>query len=255
MLLSETEPLSLDNRDRWQMQNSLAARLIAGADITPGLRAIRTEGILPFGYPGEKILHETQMKIDPLVQRMREEITGEALPPESVILDLGRWNLSGTLNGRYPSGLIRLTAWRLNAGERLRAWIDHLVMCAAVPAGAKLTSRLFTTDLTLDIGPVPDSRQILEDLLAIYWAGLHTPVPFFLDTSFEFARRTIRPSSRETANPLSNARTLWLRYECKEPHSVLCFRGRDPLDQDWEAISIRIWKPFFLHANEAKPAI
>jgi len=249
-LMEESEPLTMEVVDRWRVQQDLAGRLFAGEGLSANLRAIRAEGVLPFGYPGSVTLRDVCLTVDPLVQRMQAATLDEPLPPEPLILQVGQWKLTGTVNDRYPAGIVRLTAWNLTPRERLSAWIDHLLLCAAQPEQTPAT-RLFATDRTLDLAFAAEASSLLSDLLAIYWEGLREPAPYFPRSSFELARRKLRPKPAETSVE-NAARQVFFKDESGDPHFELCFRGREPLGDAWQALAVRLWKPFFDHATETQ---
>jgi exodeoxyribonuclease V gamma subunit len=106
--------------------------------------------------------------------------------------------------------------------------------------------------------PVTDAAAHLEALLECYRTGLVRPLPFFPDSSFEFARRKLQPSLREKSDPLSAARTRWFggefqkpRAEKEDPWLNLCFGDcADPLDPQWQEIALRIYGPLLASRSE-----
>ncbi len=252
--VEESEPLAMDSRDRWRVQHELGTRLFAGEALDANLNAIRATGLLPVGYSGNTILRELSQDVAPLVQRMKDAIQESPLPPEPHVLQIGKWKLIGTLSNRYPSGIYRLTSWKMTPREQLSAWIDHLVLCATQSGSTAPITRLLAIDATVKIEPASTALSILEDLLQIYWEGLREPVPYFQKSSFEFARRTLRAGKRETASPAKSARDVWEKEEKDDAYTELGFRGREPLDERWQELALRIWKPFFEHSTEEKTA-
>jgi len=112
-------------------------------------------------------------------------------------------------------------------------------------------SFLIGTDASLELLPVQDARQYLIRLLHIYWAGLRRPLHFFPESSYVYARELL-VNQREEQRALQAARAAWegtphSRGERDEEHYNLCFRTIDPIDEEFQQLSLQIFQPLMEH--------
>jgi exonuclease V gamma subunit len=100
--------------------------------------------------------------------------------------------------------------------------------------------------------PMKNARQVLTDLLAIYWGGLCEPVQLFPRSSWTFVDRIFAGKDRDRAHYLaqgdwkSNENDDRSKGERDDPYIKLAFRNcADALDAKWEEISLSVLKPIF----------
>src|SRR5438445_7999057 len=97
-----------------------------------------------------------------------------------------------------------------------------------------------------------NAREVLTDLLTIYWGGLRQPLPLFPRSSWTFVEKISAWKKRDSA--LYSARNDWKSNEYDEKskgeredgYIKLAFRNRDDvLDDEWEKISLLVFGPIF----------
>jgi exodeoxyribonuclease V gamma subunit len=133
---------------------------------------------------------------------------------------------------------------KISARDILTLWVRHLVLNAIAPDGIARTSLWVGEDKTICLGPVEDANGLLQELLAIYWQGLHRVLPFFPKSALAYANAL----GRGRDHPLRAARQEWLGNEfslgeCQDPYFDLCYRGLDPLDDEFTRLAQAVFGP------------
>jgi exodeoxyribonuclease V gamma subunit len=140
--------------------------------------------------------------------------------------------------------------WRdapLRAADHVEAWLLHLALCAAAPAGVALRTRWLARDAELAFVPCADARSRLAELLALYRRGLCEPLRFFPRSAREYM-----------ASGLPGARRAWHATphqpfaEGADAAYRLALRGiDDPLDAEFEALAHAVFTPLLAHLQDA----
>ena len=274
--LSETdpepdeEPFALDGLDAWQLKTRLLEDHLAGRPATAARLA--AEGLLPHGAFGGLALERQERDLAPLAGALAPYV-GQC--PARLDLDLavdggeaGALRLSGQVDGIYPGlGLLRWRAGRLRGEDRLRLWLAHLARWAVADASlaaAPEPSCLYTQEDSFQLRRAPSrdaARARLGALAALYWAGLHRPLPIFREASYAFAARwqADDPDARDRAR--ADARKAWTGSDFSraggdgdDPYVQLVLRegaGGDPLaDPDFERLALDLYGPLLAAAEE-----
>ncbi|HEV7403459.1 MAG TPA: exodeoxyribonuclease V subunit gamma [Chthoniobacteraceae bacterium] len=241
-VVDDCEPLRVADLDRWNLQNRL---LRGGSSVPQDLRVWQSEGVLPAGWFGHAEYEDMAGQVEQLLAAVGTLCAAGPFPPQPTRLPFGEWHLNGTLPDLFPEGIVHLVGWKVKAKDRLRAWIHHLFLNAAATHGPR-TTRLFCVDRLVEFRPPADAAALLADLLELYARGLREPLPFFAESSFVLAKARLDGKSEY------RARGKWEKKEKTDAHVDLCFRGRDPLDRDWEELSLRVYAPMIEHSGERK---
>ncbi|MCK5943589.1 MAG: exodeoxyribonuclease V subunit gamma, partial [Planctomycetes bacterium] len=260
------EPFEIDGLLRYQLQDEAVRRAQRGdPERTDPLAFARASGVLPVGAQGDvafgelrttsqKLLHEARRFADTRVRR--------------VDVRVGATRLTGALDGFEPDGRTYMRVSKLKAKDRLRAWLQHLVLClqaAQEPDTAPpwpTRTRLLSGDAEHEFLPVaPDlAERFLGELLELYRVGLTRPLPFFERSSFKIGAglggRSDPAALLRTARrdyELSDRSEPW-RFDLSDEAVALCMRDRDPFDEgeDGEVfrLAAQIWEPLLSHLQE-----
>ena len=93
--------------------------------------------------------------------------------------------------------------------------------------------------------PLPDAHPLLADLLAIYWQGLHQPLPLLPKTSFAYAQASLNGGR---ADPDKQAYNSWTsgftEGEEADPYHRLLF-PQSPLNEAFRKLSLRLYQPLW----------
>ncbi len=262
-LPEDREPYEIEGLDRYTLGEELVARHLAGRDLEAHFHLARASGKLPPAAVGRVRHQDLLEETEAFAREAGPFLEPGALPPLEVDLELGDFRLAGRLDWLYPQGIRRYRFARIKAGDRLSLWILHLVLCASrepesgpwrsvlmglPPAGGKKTRWA-----ACEYGQVEAPGEHLLSLLELYRQGLSRPLPFFPETSWEYARRILERPERPDREASGPARRTWEgsgygRGEREDPYTALCFRGIDPVGaEEFKEIARRVFGPLRDH--------
>ncbi len=230
----DDEPLWPDGRARHALAARLLPALLDGADDAAAASIAAAGTAWPGGAPGAVLLAAEL----PLLRRhalaVQAARAGAWVAPVAIDLQFehqdGPWTLHAVLADLRVGGLLFHRAGSLRAGDLLGAWVQHLLLCAAAPAGVELATTLIGRDTQAVFAPVADAPARLATLVALMADGLREPSAFLP-----------RSAHALVAHGESRARSAWhggdddQRGERADPWLRLALRGRpDPLATDFE---------------------
>ncbi|MBB5019413.1 exodeoxyribonuclease V gamma subunit [Chitinivorax tropicus] len=258
--LETSEPFALDWRSKqairklaldWQQkQQPETGRLLATAS-----------GLLPAGEYGLHLQQQESQTMQGLAHKLAPWQGLPTIDPPLLRLSRDGLTLTGWLHGVTPAGIVQHSTDVIKARDRFQLWLQHLALCASAPAGVALESRLIGLDGTLHLPPVEDADALLGELLTYYWQGLHTPLPFFIKSSYAYAEAIHREQPAERA--LINARKEWDAPETRfnlhfgESENIwyqAAWRATDPLDEHFAHLAVQLYSPLLAVMNETKHA-
>jgi exodeoxyribonuclease V gamma subunit len=246
--LDSREPFALDSLESWNLrQQLLEANLTQFSD--EGLKpVIAAMGILPQGELGEAWFEQESATVTEFIETLAPNLP-EA-PPISVAVDvqLDGFRLGGQLEGISQQGLLRYRLAKRKGKDIVAAWIDHLLLNIVRPEGVQLETKLLLQDTLYQFLPVTSPTQILSQLLALYWQGLHQPLPFFDKTSLEYFQLS---EGKNPEQALAKAEKIWLGSgqliaEQDDPYHQLVYK-QSPLDDDFIEIAKQVYLPIVTH--------
>jgi len=246
--LDSREPFALDSLESWNLrQQLLEANLTQFSD--EGLKpVIAAMGILPQGELGEAWFEQESATVTEFIETLAPDLP-EA-PPISVAVDLqlDGFRLGGQLEGISQQGLLRYRLAKRKGKDIVAAWIDHLLLNIVRPEGVQLETKLLLQDTLYQFLPVTSPTQILSQLLALYWQGLHQPLPFFDKTSLEYFQLS---EGKNPEQALAKAEKIWLGSgqliaEQDDPYHQLVYK-QSPLNEDFIEIAKQVYLPIVTH--------
>jgi len=178
------------------------------------------------------------------------------------------WHVSGALTGVRGTTRYVVRAASFHAPHEIRAWVEHVVMCAAREAAADagdVGASSLIPDTTVLVGvekekgkvcetftAVPAARALLAHLVQAARDGRTIPLAFFPAAAVAW-RKAHRSNVKFLAgtdkrikswkDPVELARAA---FDCEpefgrgmpgdnaDEHVALCFRGVDPLAERWD---------------------
>jgi len=253
---SDSEPFTLAGLERFHVGSRLLDQRLNGCRFQDAFSALRADGLLPHGTMGEVEFREIWTHVDRLARRL--ETLRSAAPP--ALID-AQWEISGFKLTAHITGLsgnacLRYRFGKLRAKDQLELWLHHLALCMAAPLEGEFESLFVCTDHTLVLKRIPNSFDVVGDLLAVYREGLERPLCFFPDSSLEYAR-VVRTSS-SPSRAVGSARSIWDGNEPHpgegaDPYYRRCFETIDPLGSEFKDLSRRVFDPLLDHARIEKP--
>jgi exodeoxyribonuclease V gamma subunit len=189
---SDALPIELDNLELWAVGTRVLADRLAGLDPAACKAVELRRGDLPPGPLGEKVLEKVIGEVDLLIHASTVE---REHPPESYDVDVALTDgtrLTGTVGGVRSNVILSMTYSKLGPKLRLRTWVELVALTVAQPdrkwravavgRGGRGPQRSLLGPLQL-----PTAEAALNELIALYRAGLVSPLPLPIKTSAEYA--------------------------------------------------------------------
>jgi exodeoxyribonuclease V gamma subunit len=268
--LADAIPVTLDSLEKWQIGDRLLRELLAGHDPVAVMTAEQLSGTLPPGGLGTQAFTEVVEECQKLWARTAELRAGE---PRSVdvAVDLGGGRrLTGTVPGVYGNRVVSLGYSRLNARQRLQAWVDLLALSASYPDEhwtAHAVGRERAGPKRALSGPI-DHRAAawLRDLVELRDLGLREPLPLPVKTGAAWAEAHVRELMGQDTPPYAAALREWetdpynqfgIQGEDADAHHQRVYGARAPLDVLVDAglgtHAWRVWEPLLTGAERVGP--
>ena len=226
-IFEEEENFFLRGLNRYQVGQDLVQGDMENADPEFLGMVEQAMGRLPHGAPGSVVLCEAGAEARQFAQKVRRYANGDQAG--RVILDrtFGDFLLTGELRPIYENIHLQPFYSSFKPKYLLRAWICHLALNAADPAGFPGTTILVCRDETWRMDPVKNGAEILQTLLDAYWQGLSRTMIFFPETSFAYADAIFSGKKNERA-AITAAMAKWKGNdfspgESSDPYFELCF--------------------------------
>jgi exodeoxyribonuclease V gamma subunit len=189
---------------------------------------------------------------------MGPNLVREELEPLDLELHLSGFIITGRIKSIFPERMLRYRYANLKAKDHLSLWIHHLLLNALQKAGYPRKSVIAGMNLgkwhALEYAPVENSLEILDHLLEEYWNGLIKPLHFFPETSLKYAQQLLQ-KGKPPEEALAGAKLKWLgsdhnRGDSQDPHFQLCFKSHNPIDADFQRLSLKIFRPLLACQRE-----
>jgi len=252
--LSDNEPFELDHLDQYHIKQELLADELETGELLPPA-VFQARGILPAGAMGELQLRSMKLEVQKLAKIVEGHIrSGKKDDPIDVDLQLETFRIGGKIHSLYRGTSVLVRTAKLNPKDRLRAWIEHLVLCALAKGGEAETV-LIGRDKVVTFGGVASARAELQTLCELFWQGSTLPLRFFPASALAFVEAELDG----VKNPFSKARAKWdgmyRRNEKREGEKddvfiARCFDGPDLLDERFAALARIVFTPMLQHARE-----
>lgn len=251
--LTECEPMTVNHLDRYKVHDDMLRRHLAGGR-TPERERVELSalGMLPSGALCGVWFDCLDDELRDLLAQLGDVTLEEPVHAE-VIGD--SWTLRGRVDGITGRGRLQVRPAACKPADLIRAWITHLTLSAAFgPTETEVVAK----GGTRKFGMVSEPMPLLQQLVSGYRAALREPMAFFPQASHDYAERLIaieRGNSHVRKSPLEMARAAldgndyndFVPGDLNDAHVALCWRGRDPLDDDsrsaFEQWSADFWRP------------
>jgi len=254
LISDERENFNLDPLSTYGIGQDLFQERLSGSDLKDFLPRQRATGQLPHGNVGDVFYRELSLDADSFVNKIENFSNGKLLPEQGVEMEIMGFSLNGRLSQIYEHGLVRVRYAKTKSKDLLNSWIYHLVFCSSIATQSPMTSFLVCKDAAWKFDFAYDCKDILKNLLTLYWHGLSEPLHFFPESSREYAEKAlIKQISKEKA--LTDARKKWLgsdfiRGESEDPYYDRCFSREDPLDETFQHNSETVYRPLLTHCTK-----
>ncbi len=212
--MPDREPFSISGLDQYLMGSRLME--MAGSKKKEDFfDYFSAAGQLPYGEKGRLEYERIADAVQPLIEQAQPVLSEKGLNQVAGSLEIGSVIVSGTVPDIRQQGRLIFTFGRLTAQRLISAWISHLFMNLAAPAGYPKQSILIGRGPSalkpvkrIHLQPVEkNARKNLADLVRVYQAGLKEPVHLFCETAWQFVQALAKADndlSRETVQKIIN---------------------------------------------------
>jgi len=253
-VLDERENFRLDHLGKYMLDQELVTKRLSGSSLKDIYPLIKASGELPHGKVGECIYNKMSLDAEDFVRKIKDQSKSHRLEDLDVELDIAGFRIFDRVTDVYENGLIKIIYANTKPKYLLNTWIYHLVVCVLLEDKSSVQSFLLCKDAACEFKHVSNAFEILKYLLDFYWKGMSEPLHFFPVSSFEYVC-TILLKNRIQPTALKAAQRKWSgsdfsRGESKDPYFERCFGINDPLNKDFENISMKILSPLLDHCRE-----
>jgi exodeoxyribonuclease V gamma subunit len=250
--MEDREPFALHSLDRYDIEQKLLDDALDGVGPEGALEMVRATGVLPPGGTGALIFDELCANVSSFAEAIRERVAVKTEPVMTVRAEINDFALSGRIDRIRGDTLLHYRLTRLKPKDFIRIWIEHLVRNLTEQKSALLFGKEGEEIASYEVPPTNQAREVLSDLLAVYWRGLREPLRLFPRTSWKFVDKISSGKKKERARYLasedwrSNENDPSSKGEREDPYIKLTFRNTaDVLNGEWEKISLHVFGPIF----------
>jgi exodeoxyribonuclease V gamma subunit len=251
--LSDNEPFQLDNLEKYLIKQELLADELETGELLPPA-VFQARGILPAGAIGELQLRSMRLEVQKLAQVVQSHIDGgKKDEPIDVDLQLKTFRIGGKIHSLYQKKSVLFRTAKLNPKDYLRAWIEHLVLCALAD-GSEAETVLIGKDAVVTFGRVPSAHTELQTLCELFWQGLTLPLRFFPASGMAFVEAELSGKGDPFKKASDKWDGMWRRNEKREGEKddvfiARCFDGPDSLDERFATLARLVFGPMLRHAK------
>ncbi|HWU32984.1 MAG TPA: exodeoxyribonuclease V subunit gamma [Marmoricola sp.] len=188
---SDELPIELNGLDEWQVGDRMLRELFEGAAPQNVLDREWRRGVLPPGRLGWAKAQEILQKSGPLASMAHAITQGQPASARDITVDLGGRLLTGTVTDLFDTRVVKMTYSKMGPKPQLQAWVSLLALAADAPgrgwtAGALGRGSRAPAQRVTFMSP-QDPLAVLKDLVGLYDAGMTSPLPLPLKTSYAWA--------------------------------------------------------------------
>lgn len=251
--VEERERFVLEGLDGYRLREELVEAKQRGDSESAAAAWAGATGQLPLGRVGAADYQRTAAQVGRFWRELERFRPAELQPPIEVDLAVGQFHLTGRVGPVTPTGLLRQRCARLRGRDVARAWVCHLLANATRPGTVTTLAGL---EEVRQFRPCGEALVLLNALLELYWQGLASPLKFFPESALAFVETERRraTNARIRVQPLNEATKAWrgdafrrMPGERDDENVELCFRGSEPLDEEFTALARSILGPALHH--------
>ncbi|MCK5878121.1 MAG: exodeoxyribonuclease V subunit gamma [Candidatus Marithrix sp.] len=267
------EPFEVSGLERYSLNQTLIEKSLNGVDLQEYKTIVKASGQLPHGEVGNYIYDKIIGEIKPFVQQVSQVIKQneiecnknfqEKYSPQK--LQLGEITIVGNLSRLWQDNSINSRVKfftkdivleyryaKLKAKDFIQIWIGHLIFNSL--SDLPRQSILIGTDGAWKFLPVPNSKEILQNLVQdYYWQGLTLPLLFFPQTSLCFVENL----SKGVNKALYQAVTTWqgndfVAGEVQNDYYQLCFGSETNLleNEQFSQLAQQFFEPMLEYREQ-----
>jgi exodeoxyribonuclease V gamma subunit len=247
---------------------------LAGKNTDTYYPLINAVGLLPHGNLGRTFFEAARQEVQIFLDKFKQQVAGKKPQPLKLDGELQGYRITGEIS-LWGNNFFHYRCAPVKNKDRLRLWITHVCLnYFAQEQGvlpANITSTYLGEDKSFTLFPLADCQQQLLFLLDTYWQGLTRLLPFFPDTSFEFASQLYKKLGLKNTEPeqcppglyeetveqvLNQALKTWqgndysLGELSTDPYYQLCFANTNPLTHEFVNLALGIYLPLLRQLDD-----
>ncbi len=234
--------------ENYSVKNMILQAMVEERDMSGFYDTVKFSGLLPHGVPGS-VYYKRALEEAGAFFKTLEPLISPARSEASVDLHVGNLNIAGRISSIYGGRNIYYRFGKARARDFLTAWVSHILLCESDCDNFHGSTVLYTVDREIEWQRADDSREILENLAAVYNEGLIRPVPVFEKSSFSYADEFYSSSEEPGRKAMGRAMmsfqgTQQMDGDCLDPYVQRLF-GEYRLDREFESLAMKIYGPVF----------
>src|SRR5207244_6164181 len=166
---------------------------------------------LPSGGTGAVIFDELCGNVTEFADTIRQQVAEQAQPARVISAEIEHFTLSGRIDRIRGDTLLHYRLTRLKTKDFVRIWIERLARNLTEQKPALLFGKEGDEIAGYEFPPMENAREVLTDLLTIYWRGLCEPLRLFTRSSCTFVEKVLVGKDRARASYLAGSD--WKRNE------------------------------------------
>ncbi|RRS08130.1 exodeoxyribonuclease V subunit gamma [Pseudoalteromonas sp. J010] len=240
-LAPDEEPFALNALERYQYLDEVLEAQLRQKPLN--IEQILQRGSLPQANIGKLQLDGLLMRIEPMT-RVLTPLLCEAKEPIELKLHLDSHIIVGWLDSLYENRQVYYRSASIKAKDLIKGFLNH---CAACAIGQEVTTYIVGLDQSIKFAVLgqQQSLEYLQQWLAFYKQALSEPVPFFANTSMEFAK------TQDLKKAASKFKPQYIgRGEGEDPYVQLCFNDLSTHELRFCERSLALLEPILKTATE-----
>ncbi|TEW54835.1 exodeoxyribonuclease V subunit gamma [Psychromonas sp. RZ22] len=257
------EPFALDNLQQYMLKKQQFENGLDDHALTDLYIGLQAQGKLPVGEFAPLIFNkDLQIMVD-LATIYSSYFIGD-IEQIQVDIPFADKRLIGALDDHCENGLVRIKPGNIKGKDLLKLWVEHLSYCIA--HGQHLNATLFgqTKGHYFEEIPADYAHQRLSELIALYLQGLQQPIPFFIESAYQWCEavcklqanvfileelsfETRAAGQKAALTVFNNSRGY---AEANDPYINRLFDNIEDHWQEFELIALQIFMPLLCNLND-----
>jgi len=226
--VEEHEPFILGSLQKYLVDQDLVDASLRHTEEKLSRQQVQVAGQWPLGMPGEISFEKKRQEQHPFIAELMAQQENEKLDELFVDLSIDGLRISGSLSSLYANGSFLSRYATLKGKDVLVAWVHHCLSAVCLDSGKD--TRLLAQDCELLFPAGTGNKGDLQELLALFRQGQHSPSMLFVEPAFAYAVQREKTEKSGRGNPLAKA-IASAQNSLKrgmEAEWELVFQGQDP---------------------------
>ncbi|MDA7746150.1 exodeoxyribonuclease V subunit gamma [Psychromonas sp.] len=257
------EPFALDNLQQYVLKKQQFENGLDDQAITNLYVELQAQGKLPVGEFANLIFNKDLQVMVDLASIYSSYFIGDI---EQIYVDIpfDDKRLIGALDDHCENGLVRIKPGNIKGKDLLKLWVEHLSYC--IVHGQHLNATLFgqTKGHYFEEIPADYAHQRLSELIALYLQGLQRPIPFFIESAYQWCEavcklephvfvleelsfETRSAGQQEVLKVFNNSRGY---AEANDPYINRLFDNIEDHWQEFERLALQVFMPLLCNLND-----